>query len=415
MDELKLLTGREPRLLLSMDTRDKCPHPLADHGVFPLSISTKEFMLLRGDGWYDFPIVKTRKSYEARLPIELAASTIARGENAHIMRLETSGYLQEFLGSTTLRPAFSGKRMTPEFQVAVNGASITVKGAQYEVDQAYATIDDVILVECKKAHYSSCAIRQVYFPYRATRLDEKNHRSVRPIYVTFDEGTGEYRVRELYFQAPDVWESIRQEKSESVTLKLVEPPKNVIDLTSTTLGSNRIPQADSVDRIQEMPELVAKSMVKSSLIASYYGFHQRQSSYYRDAVESLGLLKLDRLTDEYELTADGRRYLEKSPQGRADELARRMSRLPAVRAVLSRLDDSGEAGMERADIAAALLAHAKTTGEQLNSTTANRRASTVRAYLEFIGSRTGALARTKDGRFYMREHVLSLEAFGGET
>jgi hypothetical protein len=100
MTDLKKAGQREPRLMLSLDTRDKWPKPLRDHDVFPLGVSNTEILLLKGDAWFDFPAAKAAKrEYRCRLPFQLVSSTIGQGENAHIMRLETSGFLKEFVGA----------------------------------------------------------------------------------------------------------------------------------------------------------------------------------------------------------------------------------------------------------------------------------------------------------------------------
>lgn len=409
MEELKTLGGREPRLMLSMDTRHKWPSPLREHGVFPLSNSTSTVVLVSGDGWFDLPEPSdSPREFRARLPFQLASSTIGRGENAHIMRLETSGFLSEFLGASDLIPVASGRRTTPDFTVYVDECAIQVSGAQYEIDGKYESAEDLVPIEMKTKAYGSCAIRQVYYPYRSTYIETEGRKPVRPLYITYDQSDDHYVVRELGFRDREVWDSIYQVQSSAVRLKLDQPSSRILDLESPELPYDRIPQADRVERIAEFPLLVARGINRSSVIADYFEFVRRQSSYYRDAVEMLGLVELD--DSDYVLTPDGQRYVSLSPQGRADFLASRMSRLPVLRAVLSKIEDSGEQGLDGQSIWRIVKAFADERNQTCNTTTAKRRATTVRAFLNYIGSRTGALVRV-GGDYYLTHNLTNLDRF----
>lgn len=409
-ERLAQVTGREPRLLLSMDERDKWPSALREHGVFPISVSNREFALVRGDAWFDLPTLKAPlRQVNARLPFNLASATIGRGENTHIMRLETSGFLKEFLGADQLVPVSSGKRVSPTFTVRIAGQPLKIQGIQYEMDHQYESPTDVVPIEAKSSEYKSCAIRQIYLPYRSLGEALNWSKAIRPLFITYNDQEDSYSVREMGFHRKDEWDSIFVAQSDNVRIRVTAPPRNLLDLNARLLPSLRLPQADSASRIERFPMAVAAGINTPATIAQYFGFDPRQSSYYRDACQMLGLLEPDS-PGQYKLTADGRRYINLNPQARADEIARRMCRLPAVHAVLLKLEAAGDKGLVKDDLMPIILEYANSKGESCTGKTAGRRAQTVSAWLRYIGARTGSIVRVED-RFYLRAHAPSLDEF----
>lgn len=409
MKELETLGGRQPRLMLSMDERSKWPEVLRQHRVFPLSVSKTRLALIRGDPYHDFPAVKTAPvSYEARLPIRFVSDMLGQGENAHIMRLHTAGFLQHFLGGPLLYAVNSGKRHSPEFSFYVESQEVRIRGVQYEIDGQYESKDELVPIEMKATPYATCAIKQVYMPFRSLGEETGWDKPVRPLYITYDSAAEAYVVREVGFRRPDVWESIEVTKAENVRLKITKPPPKLLNLSVQLLDSNRVPQADCAYRIQELPGAVKRGISNAKLVAAAFRFDVRQSSYYRDAAEMLGFIKTE--ARSYVLTPDGRRFADRPPQKQADELAARMCRLPAVNAVLVELERLGELGMAIDDLDGIVERHAKDHNEQATGKTIERRAQTIRAWLKFIGSRTGAIVSTH-GRLYLRGNVQRLDQF----
>jgi hypothetical protein len=250
--------------------------------------------------------------------------------------------------------------------------------------------------------------RQVYFPYRSWGEKAQWTKSVRPLYITFDERSNDYVVRELGFRGRDVWQSIYEVRQDAFHMEVEAPEKRVLDLSASELQDERIPQADKIARIAEFPVAVARGVTDSTVIAEFFQVHKRQSSYYRDAVQSLGLVRLE--GHKYSLTPEGQRYIDLAPQAQADWLARRMSRLPVVREILVELEKRGATGLPVKDISGILMVYAKEHNQELNLTTANRRRSTLRAYIDYIGSRTGAIVK-QSGVYRLRENVTDLDAF----
>src|SRR5438309_8717366 len=69
----------------------------------------------------------------------------------------------------------------------------------------------------------------------------------------------------------------------------------------------RIPQADDIIKIMDLPLAIAENIDTSKLVAARYGFDERQSNYYLEAAEVLGLIT--KRGTKYRLTEDGKKYL----------------------------------------------------------------------------------------------------------
>lgn len=410
MDELEALGGLQARRMLSMNERRDWPFPLREHGVFPLAISTKEFVLLRGDGWFDFPEIRSATAtYEARLPFNLVSAMLGSGENGHIMQLENSGFLAKFLGVGELRAVFSGRTVSPAFAVLVNGTKVRVEGAQIEVDHQYEGRHAVVPIEAKSRHTDSCSIRQVYYPWRSLGERSEWLKPVRSVYVTYDKKTDDYILRELTFRRKEVWESIDVVHDIRTHLVVTKPPANLLNLGAELLENTRVPQADAPRRIEEFPFLVRRGISRPGPWADYYGLDSRQSNYYRDASQILGLTYTDQ-NHTWRLTDDGRWFCDLEPQKRRDELARRMCRVPFLHFALEALDQAAEKGVDGTDFEEILSMYVAQTGQKVGGRTLGRRAGTLRAWLSYIGSRTGAIVKV-GSRFYLRDDVPNLDRF----
>ncbi len=154
-------------------------------------------------------------------------------------------------------------------------------------------------------------------------------------------------------------------------------------------------------------------MNTSAKVAAHYQFDPRQSSYYRQAAEFLGLLVLGR--DEpparptareagdpagrpyhggnvYELTDLGREYVTRPADERRKLLAGLLANFPPMRAVLEMSEQAGGAGVTKKQIAQLIERHS-----EVRQSTPSRRASTLLAWLRWLQSATGAVEVTRVG------------------
>ena len=139
-----------------------------------------------------------------------------------------------------------------------------------------------------------------------------------------------------------------------------------------------VPQADSFWRVAELPLLVAQGINTSSKMAKHYKFDPRQSSYYREAAEFLGLVRREKNFD-YALTDLGNEYVNLPADERRQLLAGLLAHFPPMRAALELSAKTGDEGIGKRKIAELIKRNSN-----ISSTTPTRRASTILAWLHWL-------------------------------
>ncbi len=147
-----------------------------------------------------------------------------------------------------------------------------------------------------------------------------------------------------------------------------------------------VPQADSFWRVAELPLLIEQGINTSAKLAAHYHFNPRQSSYYRQAAEFLGLVRLDEINHRYELTDLGREYASRPADERRQLLAGILVHFPPMRAVLELSATDGKSGVTKHQIADLIERHST-----IRKSTPARRASTLLSWLRWLESATGAV------------------------
>jgi hypothetical protein len=100
-----------------------------------------------------------------------------------------------------------------------------------------------------------------------------------------------------------------------------------------------VPQANDVDKIIELVFKVSEGTDNYRGIASYFQFNVRQSSYYREAAEALGLVRSK--NGKYSLTDVGRELVRLPTERRNVFVAELLADFTLVKAALERLKAKG--------------------------------------------------------------------------
>ncbi|MEO5803418.1 MAG: AAA-associated domain-containing protein, partial [Verrucomicrobiota bacterium] len=154
-----------------------------------------------------------------------------------------------------------------------------------------------------------------------------------------------------------------------------------------------VPQADAFWRVAEFPMLVEQGINTSAKVAEHYEFDPRQSSYYRQAAEFLGLVYSEKGT--YRLTDLGREYTTRTADERRQLLAGILAEFPPMRALLELSAKAGTRGIGRSEITALISRHST-----IGKSTPNRRAVTLSCWLRWLQAATGAV-KEKQERFVL--------------
>ncbi|WP_156251019.1 hypothetical protein [Pseudactinotalea terrae] len=129
-----------------------------------------------------------------------------------------------------------------------------------------------------------------------------------------------------------------------------------------------VPQANNLDAIASVPEIVAAGANTPSGVAAALGMADREGAYYGDAAGYLGLVEVEpgAPVKSYQLTDAGRALAEADPVSRAALMTAVIDEVPQVRALRSG-DQQGVLDRLGAD-------------DGLGSTTAVRRLDTFRSW-----------------------------------
>ncbi len=145
----------------------------------------------------------------------------------------------------------------------------------------------------------------------------------------------------------------------------------------------KIPQADNVARILDLPLAVANGANMPSSAARRYSFDRRQSLYYFDAAEALGLIT--HAHGKYALSPSGRRYVALDFPARKKLLVQRMLSLPVMNAIVLELLSNPSHSLLRSEMERIVSSHAR-----FSHITVRRRAKTLLSWFRWLGEETRA-------------------------
>ena len=397
--DIESVTGNELRLMAKVDFSADLPDALRKHGYFILPVKNGEYVLVRGNGYHvleelpEPPVI-----FRPQLDFELETLGVGDSESQHLDYSFNVGLIEHFASTPGLRQTIRNRKRMPaiDFSVGKVGPIHVRAGVQVEVDLGCEGRNDLVLIEAKTGDPKDFIIRQLFYPYRKWRL-EIPKKKTRPWFFCSQEVSGRrlYKFWEYEFEDDNQYQSLRLKRGKSF---LVQPNKkhltvdellrvHVQDRSRSQIWD--VPQADTFERVAEIPLLIAQGINTARKVAAHYSFDPRQSSYYRQAAEFLGLVRQEK-NFTYSLTDLGRNYVKLPADERRQLLAGLVAHFPPMRAVLESPSKTG--GIGRKEVATLLAKHAK-----ISCTTPGRRASTILAWLHWLQKFTGALQTTELG------------------
>lgn len=392
-DDIESLTGNELRLMAKMDTREDVPAALRENGYFLLPTKNGEYLLIREEGFHTLEQLPNPPSvFRPTLDFELLTLGVGNAEMQHLDYSFNVGLFEHFGQTAGLRQTIRGRKRTPafSFHVGDRGPVNVQKGVQVEVDSGCEGRSEIIIIEAKAAETRDFIVRQLYYPYRKWK-QEVPTKLIRPWFFCSRVVAGRrlYEFWEYQFTDDAQYQSISYRRGESFFVEARQKRLSVNDLLGRHLarairtGDWNVPQADDFSKVAELPLLVQQGINTSRLLANHFGFHTRQSSYYRQAAEFLGLVvQNDR--HEYELTDLGVEYASRTADERREILAGLLAHFPPMRAVLEASGSGQE--IHRVEVARIIEKNSTIAGS-----TPSRRAATLVAWMGWLKAATGAL------------------------
>jgi hypothetical protein len=372
--------------MAKMDTIEDLPQVFRDNGVFLLPINRQEYVIVKGKGYHELERIQQKPiPHPTSFPFPTSALDV-ESEGIYLDYAHSCGLLSDFAGLANLHLSFRGRRTTPRFSFNVNGSPIEVNSAQIEVDAVYENVDRIVSVEAKVGIPNSFSIRQVYYPFRTF---SSNKKPVRNFFFCFEPTEKLYLLWEYEFKPESSFESIRPIQCKQYEVKLT-------DIVSVKEYQNvkptiklDIPQADDVNKIIQFPFRVFEGYDTSEKMVDAFGFVRRQSSYYRQAAEILGLVKLHR--NRYKLTDIGEQYLKLYEKDKANFVCKLLLEFPIMHEIFLQISIDRDKAFDKHDIIELLRQKSHLTGSTLG-----RRAQTIISWFKWIRNNLGIVEVDKD-------------------
>lgn len=383
-DELKQLTGREPRLLAKFDQPDQLPVPFKHAGYTLLPVANGVYTLFQGNVFVPIPACSHQQLFTGRAPFHLETADRGSGESQYIDQAYIIGILSNFVSipRSDLFLTIRGRERVHPFQFSFAGISFDVNGVQIEVDAGYEGPRDIVLIEAKIGIRGYFNVRQLYYPYRhfAQLVPKKR---VRLIFVAYDLAANRYYLYEVAFQQrddPGSWHFLKCQTYQLPTTS-VSHVDDLIDTRFTT-GTDVVPQADDLNRIIELLDMINNGQQTAQEVAESFDFNQRQSHYYREAAEYLGLVEDSR--GRYQLTPHGQQIVVADVQKKREFLARSIVNSWIFAELIDRARRRPEKIFRVEDIDQIIASATKGSTQRYNNSTIPRRRRTIVAWIRWL-------------------------------
>jgi hypothetical protein len=381
-DRIKRMTGREPRLMTKFDRRKSRPQILQDLGVTILPISNGEYALLKGDGYCAIPAPSQIEKYEAHNLAQFETIPWKQGvqsESQAIDALFTASAIRSFAGDKSLNLTIRGKLRSEPFSFTFLTASgprrINTKGVQIEVDSGYEG-ESILILEAKYGSVEDLIARQIYYPYRHW-LEKGVSKRILLAFLVYSNKV--YSLYQFSFSDVESYHSLRLDRQKHYTLESIKPLPLFVDVLARSKkrapGDIPFPQADDLSKVVDVVELLFSGSLDKSEIAEGFGVDPRQGDYYANAAAWLGLARKAR--GQFALTRDGRQFAQMDRSTRLGWLAERVSAMPVFYETAQAFAKGTAPNIEA-------IAELISKLPDLSGSTPRRRASTVRAWVEWI-------------------------------
>jgi len=382
--QIKDISGREPRLMTKFDTRESRPSALRGITILPLSNGT--YALLQGDGYVDVQATpRVRRwpvSAKARKCVTLPWDQGPASESQALDMALATGLLEDFL-EDEVQLTIRGRLRSPSFNFAFEGGhgsvNLTANGVQIEVDAGLEG-KCIHLIEAKLGARTNFHNRQLYYPYRMwqTLVPEK---AVSTVFLAYSNRCFSLRRYDATGEGANSYHGLVATKAVDYHFDEPTPMPTLETLLAETTersitAESPFPQANEIRRVIDIVDSVAAGLSSRVEIASRYDLDDRQADYYANAATFLGLLA--RRNNGFQLTEQGEQFSKLRRTERIIWVMREIAARKVFRQVLEITNLTGK--LPSRDRVAELIC----LQSELSGKTPNRRAGTVLAWVRWI-------------------------------
>lgn len=398
--EINTIGKREARLMTKFDHKNNLPHLFQENKLSILPDSRGTYIIGRFKTHqtinYDNVIKPIKKSFPHE--IESISPSDITSEAVALNVAYASGMIDEVIDTAigensylTLSGRLGSRKLEFNINSIIKGEPhypVVVQNSQIEIDASYENIRNIGVIEAKNKTPHDFLVRQLYYPYlyyENLNLSKK----IIPIFFTYAENIFSFHVYQ--FNEINNYSSIQKVKqidyllgdNDEVTisdLKSLIQSKEFGRLEENT--DIPFPQANSFLRILDLLDFISDSPKSPREIALNYGFDIRQSDYYFNALRYLGYAKKPYRGAPITITEKGkeRHYRRDTKLGKINIIkdilsfkvfAECMKITLSAGEIISQKDVKRIIGKYRDE-------------DNINVTTKNRRASSVREWINWI-------------------------------
>jgi predicted transcriptional regulator len=375
---------KEPRLMAKFDFSRQLPAVFKTNNLGILPIKNGEYIIGKYNLFKKLPTniddIEIKKMSFPKFIETIDPDNIYSESNA-LNVAQISGMFEDAFGDEFYE-TIQGKMRTSNFSFLINNNEIDVEGAAIEIDGGYEGKDKVILTEAKNQLPEDFVIRQLYYPYRYWK--GKINKEIIPVFFTYENGI--YTLFEYKFENIKDYNSIELKKIKRYMLTSEESDsdkKITFDSinTITELPQNVVPfpQADSFTKVIGTVELINSGINTAKGISEEFEFDIRQGSYYISAAIYLDLIRKGKNNGEYELTDKGLNIINLDKLKRNNNLiVYILKHRPFYESYKYFLNNNE---MPSKNLIKSFL---KQSVPELSDETINRRASTIRGWVQWI-------------------------------
>lgn len=383
-DEIKAITGAEPRVMAKIDAAADLPDVFRRNGYFILPVKNGEYAIVRGEGFHTleapgFPLEK----HVSRIKFHLTTAARGAGEMQYLDYSFYSGAIEKIIGKSPLYQSIRGREYSKQFQFKVARTPLRVASVQFEVDSGLEGEDSIVLVEAKVKTPEDFIVRQLFYPYRHFCMVSPEKQII-PVFFTYEPADMVYNFWIYEFTDPSNYNSLRLKQARS--LKIISQKELSLDdfkARGVARKKDLVPQANDLNKVIELVFKIQEGVDNYRAIAGHFGFDARQSSYYREAAESLGLVYAD--AGKYRLTDYGRKLVDLPVEKRHLFVADLLSDFSLVK-------EGFELLHKKSVLTQKNLEDIIRKYSGLSGSTVTRRAGSLAAWFKWIAQATGSLA-----------------------
>ncbi len=380
-DEIKAIANHEPRIMAKVDSSADLPDVFKRNGYFLLPVKNGEYAIVRGNGFHLLEQKGTQIDHKSRIKFNLTTAGRGSSEMQYLDYSFNSGALENILGISPLYQSIRGREYSKQFKFKVNKTELSVGSVQLEVDSGLEGEDTIVLIEAKVKTPEDFIIRQLFYPYNHFKIVSPDKKIV-PVFFTYEPSTKLYNFWIYEFTDPADYNSIRLKEVRSLTISSEHEivlsdikPKGVVAY------KDLVPQANDLSKVIELAFKVHEGINHYKNVAEYFDFDERQSSYYREAAEALGLVTSEK--GIYQLTEVGKQLVSLPVEKRNLFMVELLSDFNLVKNGLNILKERGQ--LVQADIERLI-----SEGSDLTGSTISRRAGSLVSWFKWISEATGS-------------------------